>query len=145
MHHSAECGEYRVFGIDFEDWIFRRNKTMPEPLAGGFTVKADPMFMPAAFRVGRVAVPNSREKQKSVARFDGGGKFSFRFKISSAAGNVNQGESFEDPPLLPIECKTFRVTARRIECVRRDAGFPGGSDVKPPIFVTPADWKITIE
>src|SRR5437899_653026 len=31
MDHSAECGEHRVLSIDFEDRIFRRYKTMPEP------------------------------------------------------------------------------------------------------------------
>ena len=80
-----------------------------------------------------------------MAGFDGGGKFSFGFKVSSTAGNVNQSESFQDPPVLPIKRKTFRMAAGRIKCVRRDAGFPGGGDVKAPIFVAPADWEITIE
>jgi len=145
LKHSAERRQYGVLGVDFENRIFGRNKTMPEPLAGGFTVKADPVFVPAAFRVGGVAMPDSGEKKKSVARLDRGGEFSFRFKMSSTAGNVNQRESFENPPVLPIERKAFRMAAGRIECVRRDAGFSRGRDVKPPVFVAAADWEITIE
>ena len=39
---------------------------MSEPAAGDFTVKADPVFMPAGFRVGRVAMPDSGKKQESM-------------------------------------------------------------------------------
>ena len=54
---------------------------MLEPAARGFAVETDPMLVPAGFRVGRVAMPDSGKKQERVARFDRCGKLWFRFKF----------------------------------------------------------------
>ncbi len=80
-----------------------------------------------------------------MARFDPRGDVGFRFKSSPAAGNVYEGKSVEDTPVLPIERETFRVATWWIAGVQPDARFAGGGGVKPPILIASADGKIAVE
>ena len=125
--------------------MFFGDEPVLEPAAGDFAIETDPMFMPAGFRVWRVAMPDSGKKQEGVARFDARGEIGFRFKSSPAAGNIVERKSIKYASVLPVKRETFWMTPRRIGCVRRNTDFTGGGDVKPPIFIAAADGKIAIK
>ena len=145
LHYPAEGGKHGVLGMDFDDGIFCREQLVPKPTAGDFAIKADPVFVPAGFPVGRVAMPDFWKKKENMAGFNGCGQMESRFKCATAAGYIDERKSIKNAPVLPVKRETFWMTPWRIGRVRRDARFAGGGDVKSPIFIAAADGKIAIK
>ncbi len=145
LDYAGEGCQDSILGIDVEDRLFRGNEPVPEPFAGAFAVESNPVFVPSGLGVGRVAMPDSWKKQESMARFDAHGDIGSRFKGPLAAGNVNERESIENTPMLPVESVTFRVADRRIDGMWCDTCSSRGGNVQAPIPVAAADGKIAIK
>ena len=80
-----------------------------------------------------------------MAGFNGSGEICLRFKYPLAAGDVNERESIENAPLLPVKCESFWMAGGGISRMRRNPRFAGGGDVKPPISIATTDGKIAIK
>ena len=73
LHYPAEGGKHSVFRIHLENGVFGSEKSVPKPAAGNFAIESNPVLVPAGFRVGGIAMPDSWKKQDRMSRLENRG------------------------------------------------------------------------
>ena len=105
-------------------------------------IRLQPVFLPAGFRIGTVAVPDLGKDHQQIAGPDILEAGRMRFEFSMPPHNVDQLEMRQDPPFLPGEMMVAGMLVARILAVRRHHHMPGCGHIDPPLLRLRADRQI---